>query len=68
MEKEIYYKLESNDGKGYVIVQDLNTIRDMISMDVGDIDPNDVEQVYYTITPVLMTEEEYRNLPENEDW
>ena len=39
-------------------------VRDVIEADLGDMHPNDVEDVEYTIKPVYMTEEEFNNLPE----
>ncbi len=66
--KEVYFKLESNDDKGYIIVPDLLTVRELIDTDLGDVDPNDVEDVFYTITPVMMTADEYLALDANDDW
>lgn len=68
MENLTYYKLESNDDKGYIIVGDLNTVSELIELDLSDVHPIEIEDLVYTITPIRMTEEEFRNLPENEDW
>jgi len=64
MEKEIFYSLSDNADLGGLILANLDEVKNHILNDIGDIHPNEVEQVVYTIRPVLMTQDEFDNLPE----
>jgi hypothetical protein len=44
-------------------IQPLDQIQNAVDAEMNDIDPEDME-FKITLTPVLMTEEEYNNLPE----
>jgi len=66
MEKEIYYLLSDNADLGGLYLRSMREVSEHIEMDLGDIDPADREKVQYIITPVLMTEDEFNNLPEYE--
>lgn len=61
MEREIYYKLETNDESEPIVFDGLSAIKDLIEADISNVHPNEAGNLVYTITPVLMTEEEFRN-------
>lgn len=65
-EKEIYYCLSDNADLGGLYLASMREVSEHIEMDLGDIHPSERENVQYTITPVLMTAEEFANLPEYE--
>lgn len=64
MEKEIYYKLSDNADLNGLYLRNIREVNEHIEMDLGDMKPNEREDVEYTIQPVLMTEEDFNNLPE----
>lgn len=64
MEKELYYKLSDNADLSGLYLRNMREVTEHIEMDLGDIDHEDRENVEYTIQPVLMTEDEFNNLPE----
>lgn len=66
MEKEIFYSLSDNADLGGLILANLDAVKEYILNDVGDVHPNEVEQLEYTIRPVLMTQDEFDNLKEYE--
>ena len=66
MEKELYFKLSDNADLGGLYLRNMQEVSEHIEMDLGDIQLEDRENVEYTIQPVLMTEDEFNNLPEYE--
>ena len=64
MQKEIFYNLSDNADLSNLTLHDLDAVKEYIETDMGNIDPEDREKVVYTITPVLMTQDEFDNLPE----
>lgn len=63
MEKKIYYLIRSN-GDLSLTVADLLTCNTCINGEMEDAKQED--GIQFTVTPVLMTEEEFENLPEGE--
>lgn len=62
--KELFFKLSDNADLQDYHLPNLNEIRDYIETDLGNMHPDERELVVYTIQPVLMTQEEFDNLPE----
>lgn len=63
MEKKIYWLVESN-GDLSLTVASLATVKKLIESDFEGIPHEDVEEFQYTVTPVLMTPKEFKNMPE----
>jgi hypothetical protein len=61
MEKELYYKLEDN-GDLSCVCQTLTEASNIMDGYLGDWDPSEVEKVFFTITPIYMTEDEFNAL------
>ena len=63
--KKLYYKLEADD---YITIMDLSGCFAWIETSCRDIEKenlfDEIDLAQYVITPVWMTEEEYKNLPE----
>ena len=65
--KKLYYKLEADD---YITIMDLSGCFAWIETSCEDIkaqnlfDEKEEDMPQYVITPVWMTEEDYKNLPE----
>lgn len=59
MDKEIYFKLSDNADLNELHLQNMQQVTEHILNDIGDMHPNEVEQLQYTITPVLMTPDEF---------
>lgn len=62
-EKELYWKLEDN-GDMSCYCQTLEQATDIMSTDILDVAPHEREEVFYTLTPVYMTQTEYEALPD----
>lgn len=63
MEKKLYYKLSDGaDVSG--IVMELSGVMEWIESDMRGVPEEDLKEFEYTIQPVMMTEEEFNNLPE----
>lgn len=65
MEKKVYYKFESNGDLSYTF-RTLEGIHEIIESDLEGVSHEEIEEFEYTITPVLMTDEEFENLPESD--
>lgn len=65
MEKELYLILSDN-ADCTIYLRNMREVSEHIDNDLGDIHPQERENVQYTITPVYMTEDEFNNLPEYE--
>jgi len=63
MKKKIYYKLESN-GDLSVTCHSLQNCNDIMESDVDDMRHEDIEGTVYTITPMYLTDKEYKALGE----
>lgn len=63
MEKTIYYRVESN-GDLSATVNNIETAAELIKGDMESQD--DLDDLVYTIMPILLTQEEYDALPEME--
>jgi len=66
MEKEIYYCLSDNGDLSNLYLANIDEVKYHILNDIGDVDPNDLEDVVYTIKIVKMTSDEFASLPEYE--
>ena len=64
MEKEIFFALSDNADLSNLYLENLDQVKEYILNDIGDIHPNEVEDVVYTIKPIRMTQQEFDNLPE----
>lgn len=64
MEKEIFYNLSDNADLSNLTLVNLDSVKEYILNDIGNIHPNEVRDVVYTICPVFMTQDEFYNLPE----
>lgn len=64
MEKEIFYNLSDNADLSNLTLANLDDVKEYILNDIGNIPPNEREAVEYTIRPILMTQDEFDNLPE----
>ena len=66
MEKKLYWLVESN-GDVSVTIKDISRAEEIILADF-DVETDDgkyeIDDLQYTVTPVMMTEEEFNNLPE----
>jgi hypothetical protein len=66
MEKKLYWLVESN-GDLSVTIKDISRAEEIILADF-DVETDDgkyeIDDLQYTVTPVMMTEEEFNNLPE----
>ena len=66
MEKKWYWLVESN-GDLSVTIKDISRAEEIILADF-DVETDDgkyeIDDLQYTVTPVMMTEEEFNNLPE----
>lgn len=61
MEKDLYFRLEDNADMD-ITLQSMRQVYEAIELDIADIEPAERENVFYTITPVYMTYEEFNNL------
>ncbi|RAJ28892.1 hypothetical protein [Pedobacter cryoconitis] len=61
MEKELYYALSDNADMSCVCAT-LREVADLIDIDLGDIDPKERVRVFYTVTPLYLTEIEFKEL------
>ena len=61
--KKVYYKFDNGDTY-YVL--DASGVLAALQAEMEDMKPEDVELYQWTITPVLLTDEEFENLPEAE--
>ena len=64
-EKELYYKLEDN-GDMSCVCTSMREVADVMEGDILDIEPSEREKVFYTITPVYMTESEFEALGDSQ--
>lgn len=64
MEKEIFYNLSDNADLDSLTLANLDHVKEYILNDIGNIEPEDRENIVYMIRPVLMTQDEFDNLPE----
>lgn len=64
MEKEIFYALSDNSDLKNLYLRNMNEVSEYIETDISDIEPEDREKVEYTIRLILMTQDEFDNLPE----
>lgn len=64
-EKELYYKLEDN-GDMSCVCKTSSEASEIMDGYLSDWEPDKVEEVFFTITPVYMTESEFNALPEGE--
>lgn len=66
MEKKLYWLVESN-GDLSVTIKDISRAEEIILADF-DVETDggkyEIDDLQYTVTPVMMTEEEFNNLPE----
>jgi len=62
-QKKLYYEFSDNADVSRVIME-LSGVMSWIKADMEDVTEND-DQREYTITPVWMTEKQYKNLPQN---
>lgn len=65
MEKKVFYKFESNGDLSYVF-STIEGIHEIIESDLEGISNDEIGEIQYTITPFLMTDEEFENMPEAE--
>ncbi len=65
MEKKTYWLVSSN-GDVSVTCTNLTQCQEIIEIDFESLDQEGKEETVYTITPLLLTDEEYENLPEAE--
>ena len=68
MKKKIFWQVESN-GDLSVTVNDLSRVEEIIKADFVNENEGgeyDIEDFQYTVTPVMLTQEEYENLPEQD--
>lgn len=63
MKKELYYKLEDNADMSCVCTS-IAEATEMIEVYTGDWEPDKVEELFFTITPVYMIESEFEALGE----
>lgn len=64
MEKEIYFVLSDNADLNGLYLPNMQAVTEHILNDIGDMHPNEVEQLQYQINIVRLTQDEYDNLPE----
>lgn len=64
MEKEVYFCLSDNGDLNGLHLANMDEVKEHILNDIGDVHPDEVDQLVYTIKIVKMTEDEYNNLPE----
>lgn len=62
-EKELYFKLSDNADLNGLYLPTMREVSEHIETDLGDIHPSERENVSYTIEIVMMTEDEFNNLP-----
>lgn len=62
----MYFRLSDNADLNGLYLANMTEVTEHILNDIGDVHPNEVEQLEYTIQPVFMTEDEFNNLPEYE--
>jgi len=67
MEKKLYWEL-TNNADMCVTVQDLETVKQIIEVNQKDTKLDDDEELFYTITPVYLTDMEWVNLGESESY
>jgi hypothetical protein len=60
--KKLYYNL--SDADGAIGVMALSGCMAYIKADMEDNTPDDVEDKEFTITPIWLTDKQYRDLPE----
>lgn len=60
----MYFKLSDNADLSGLYLRNMGEVTEHIVMDLGDIHPDERESVVYTIEIVMMTEDEFDNLPE----
>ena len=63
MDKKLYFKFSDNQDVSGVTMS-LDGCMAWIHADLEGVPVEDISEFEYTITPVYMTEEEFRNLPE----
>lgn len=63
MEKKIFYLVSSNQDLSNH-VNNLHTAMELIQGDIDCQDHGEIDELEYTIKPILMTEDEYEQLPE----
>lgn len=63
MEKKLYYNIQNNADLS-MTVKDVNCLKNIMDGDFHDLTQEQIEEYEYTITPVFMTDKEFRNLPE----
>lgn len=66
MEKRLYWLVESNRDLS-VTVQDFAQVKELIEGDFANENEDgkfEIDDLQYTITPQMMTQEEFENLPE----
>lgn len=64
MEKEIFYNLSNNADLSNLTLANLDAVKEYILNDIGNMHPDGVEDIAYTICPVFMTQDEFDNLPD----
>lgn len=64
MEKEVYFCLSDNSDLNGLYLANMDEVKEYILNDIGDVHPDEVDQLVYTIKIVKMTEDEYNDLPE----
>lgn len=63
MEKQMYFRLSDNADLNRLYLANMTEVTEHILNDIGDVHPNEIDQLEYTIQPVFMTEDEFNNLP-----
>ncbi len=65
-EKKPYYLIENNCELS-LYVSDLDQCKSLIENDIASLEPDEIADTYYTITPTYLTDEEVSNLPESDN-
>ncbi len=65
-EKKLYYLVENNCELS-IYVSDLDQCKSLIENDIASLEPDEIEDTQYTITPYLLTDEEVSELPESDN-
>ena len=64
-EKELFWLVTDNGDMSFHC-RYLSEAADILELDILDVSPGDREEVFYTLTPVYMTESEFESLPDSQ--
>jgi len=62
-DKKLYFSLDDNDHI-HGLIMELSGCLEWIKSDTGELSELEISNRIYTLTPIWLTDDEYKNLPE----